>query len=326
MLEGVHGAKITLEADTMARIGRHPSLVTFHGISRSPQGTAVLVVELAKQGSLDSLLLRHKGNVSLQVKLAMAAQICEGMIAMQTEGIIHRDLAARNILAFAFSPLDPSVVVVKVSDYGLSIPDDPSMGGSRPGAATVSGEGRPFRYMPPEALCVPYGAPRAWSQASDVWAFGVTLWEILQECDEGCGPWMAPWHDEEQVKAALTAGQTLTRPPGCPPPVDAILRQCWARDPTDRPTFSTLQRRIGEVRIAIAEASSAASWRVQAEAAITERDHLRLLAAVGRAPGGAESERERSRWEEEKACLISEALSSMQERESLCPYMVITAL
>lgn len=95
VLEGVHGAQIRLEADTMARLGRHPSLVTFYGLSRSPQGSSVLVCELARHGSLDSLLLRHRGEVSLQVKLAMAGQICQGMVAMHTEGIIHRDLAAR---------------------------------------------------------------------------------------------------------------------------------------------------------------------------------------------------------------------------------------
>ena len=76
----------------------------------------------------------------------MLRQICSGMEALAAEGIVHRDLALRNVLLFGFDADDVEKVVVKVSDFGLSLSIS---GGTH---KTVAGGPKPVRYMAPESL------------------------------------------------------------------------------------------------------------------------------------------------------------------------------
>ena len=78
--------------------------------------------------------------------VAMLRQICSGMEALAAEGIVHRDLALRNVLLFGFDADDVEKVVVKVSDFGLSLS---IYGGTH---KTVAGGPKPVRYMAPESL------------------------------------------------------------------------------------------------------------------------------------------------------------------------------
>ena len=102
------------------------------------------------------------------------------MAAVAAAGVVHRDLAARNVLLAAARP-----PVVRVADFGLSliVPDAPASaaplfypGGAYGGA----GRGRgtvPVRWAAPEGLM-----RGVWAEASDVWAFGVLLWEVRRPC------------------------------------------------------------------------------------------------------------------------------------------------
>lgn len=162
------------EAELLARLSKHPSLIRFYGKASDDEGHDYLVTELASQGSLDSVLekLDAEGQTAcLGVMMAIAHQICEGMEAVAAEGLIHRDLACRNVMVFGLNPADPSETDVKVCDFGLS----------RAGHTFYGGElAVPVRWMPPESL-----THRRWSEKSDVWAFGVVLWEIFSN---GCIP------------------------------------------------------------------------------------------------------------------------------------------
>ena len=107
---------------------------------------------------------RCDSRVLWQVVAAIAAQICDGMLALESSGIVHRDLAARNILLRSFDTTIPSRISVCIADFGLAVPDDYYGGG----------KAIPVRWVPPEVL-----RRRRFSSKSDVWAFCVTLWEVL---------------------------------------------------------------------------------------------------------------------------------------------------
>ena len=161
-----HGAPDT-EAEVFERLGQHPRLTRLLGKSVDPDGRIVHVAEYAGLGSLDVVVeAMEQGGTAPDdaVLLQIAIQVCEGMEKVVETGLIHRDLALRNVLVFGLEPQDPRQVRVKVADYGLT----------RSGAYYYSCEDQvPVRWMPPEALL-----RRRWSEKSDVWSFGVLLWEL----------------------------------------------------------------------------------------------------------------------------------------------------
>ena len=150
--------------------------------------------------------------------------------------VVHRDLAARNILVFEeLDPADPRSVRVKVSDFGLS---RPGCYYQRTGAVT---EALPVRYMPPEAI-----QRNKWSEKSDVWAFGVLLWEVATL---GEIPYFV--NSDGEVKAGVCSGALrLPCPEGLPEVIfKGIIEPCWAKRAADRPTFASLRIAILEAQL-----------------------------------------------------------------------------
>ena len=204
------GGSCEEEAATLVKLGRHPNLVRYLGVCNEGPDQ-LLLTELAPHGSLDHFLEAHEDEVTLPHKLKMLEQICAGMVALRGEGMVHRDLAVRNILVFAFEAHDPAATVVKITDFGL-----------------VQGEAVPFRWMPPEAL-----QRRRFSEKSDVWAYGVTAWELLTD---GQMPF-AFITSAEAVAERVCGGERLKRPGECPDALWALMQRMWAERPADRPTF-----------------------------------------------------------------------------------------
>ena len=215
------GGSCEEEAATLVKLGRHPSLVRYFGMCNEGPDQ-LLLTELAPHGSLDQLLEAREDEVTMAHKLKMLEQICAGMVALSGVGMVHRDLAARNILVFAFDARDPAATVVKITDFGLAVDRHYQT------HATVQGEAVPFRWMPPEAL-----KRRRFSEKSDVWAFGVTAWELLTG---GQIPF-AFIASNEAVAERVCGGERLTRPGECPDALWALLLRVWAERPADRPTF-----------------------------------------------------------------------------------------
>eukprot|EP00960_Hanusia_phi_P039119 753770-Hanusia_phi.AAC.3 len=179
------GSQVTMqkalqEIKVFHELGLHDNLLRLCGLTVEPEvGDICLVTEYAPRGSLDQVLsTAHDNNVicSPLVQLAAAAQICNGMAHLALHQVVHRDLAARNVLVFSWDHNDQTSIHLKIADYGLAVMASKGYGKG----ATVSTAGsvaRPIRWMAPESI-----TRRQYSEKSDVWAFGVTMWEIWTYC------------------------------------------------------------------------------------------------------------------------------------------------
>jgi serine/threonine protein kinase len=220
------------EARTFLKMGRHPRLVRFYGQCEDGE-TYVLVTEFARQGSLSDSMERLEATITLSHKVVMLQQICAGMSALAESGVVHRDLAIRNVLLFAYDPDNVSATSVKLCDFGMSVS---SYGNTH---RTIAAGELPIRYLPPESLM-----KRRFSEKSDVWAFGVTAWELLTD---GTIPYFEL--ADADVTAHVCGGGRLARPPGCPDGLWKMIQGCWAKSPQDRPTFAQLAVELGTLSL-----------------------------------------------------------------------------
>nr|XP_041567721.1 non-receptor tyrosine-protein kinase TYK2 isoform X1 [Taeniopygia guttata] len=210
----------------------HENIVKYKGCC-SEQGDKVvqLIMEYVPLGSLREFLPKHP--LSLSHLLLFAQQICEGMAYLHSLHYIHRDLAARNVLL-------ENEHVVKIGDFGLAkaVPE-----GHEYYRVREDGDSPVFWYAP-ECLkeCKFY-------YASDVWSFGVTLYELLTRCDPGSSP---PAKFLEMIGATqgqmtvlrlielLERGKRLPMPRDCPCEVFRVLQLCWEAEASFRPAFPNL--------------------------------------------------------------------------------------
>ncbi|GAB0201804.1 non-receptor tyrosine-protein kinase TYK2 [Grus americana] len=210
----------------------HENIVKYKGCC-SEQGEKIvqLIMEYVPLGSLRDYLPKH--NVSLAHILLFAQQICEGMAYLHSLHYIHRDLAARNVLL-------ENENVVKIGDFGLAkaIPE-----GHEYYRVCEDGDSPVFWYAV-ECLkeCKFY-------YASDVWSFGVTLYELLTRCDSGQSP---PVKFIEMIGATqgqmtvlrlielLDRGRRLPSPKDCPCEIYRLMKNCWEAEASFRPAFHNL--------------------------------------------------------------------------------------
>ena len=228
----IRQGNIVDETKMLLRLGRHPRLVRFYGQCKQVrEQDPFIVTEFAEFGSLSDVIGRmsDEGTLSkltMHHKIIMMAQICEGMKALSDAKVVHGDLAARNVLLFQYNPSCPGSTSVKVSDFGLSM-------GLYGQSYAYGKENKPMpiRYVPPEVI-----QRRKFSEKSDVWAFGITMWEILNDCK-------FPYYDIPEDKEVITfvlGGGRLTAPPKCPDILWNLMQECWQAQPSKRPSFSEL--------------------------------------------------------------------------------------
>ena len=227
------------EIEVFSVLGKHRHLAELLATTTHPQsGDQCMVMEFAEQGSLDNVLVsavEHDIVVSDQVLLTIAVQVADAMMQLELHQVIHRDLAARNILVFQFDATDWTKVLVKVTDYGLALLAEKGSTAGKMVSTHGASLAGPIRWMAPESL-----QRRMYSLKSDVWAYGVLVWEILT-----LG--LVPYHaipTDEAVAAAVVSGKRLERPEHCPEAVWAVLLSCWRDRPKDRPTMAEILAKL----------------------------------------------------------------------------------
>ncbi|XP_062833844.1 tyrosine-protein kinase ABL2 isoform X2 [Anolis carolinensis] len=202
------------EASVMKEI-KHPNLVQLLGVCTLEPPFYIVTEYMPFGNLLDYLRECNREEVTAVVLLYMATQISSAMEYLEKKNFIHRDLAARNCLVGENH-------VVKVADFGLSR----LMTGDT--YTAHAGAKFPIKWTAPESL-----AYNTFSIKSDVWAFGVLLWEIATY---GMSPY--PGIDLSQVYDLLEKGYRMEQPEGCPPKVYELMRACWKWNPLDRPSFA----------------------------------------------------------------------------------------
>ncbi|XP_071513555.1 proto-oncogene tyrosine-protein kinase ROS isoform X2 [Panulirus ornatus] len=181
-----------------------------------------LILELMEGGDLLSYLRSSRGaehGLTLADLVAMCLDVAKGCVYLEEMHYVHRDLAARNCLV---STTDPESRIVKIGDFGLARDIYKNDYYRKEGEGLL-----PVRWMSPESL-----VDGVFTSHSDVWAFGVLLWEILT-----LGQQPYPARTNLEVLHYVRSGGRLNRPPNCPEELHKLMERCWSYSPENRPTF-----------------------------------------------------------------------------------------
>ncbi|PRP78274.1 LRR receptor-like serine/threonine-protein kinase GSO1-like [Planoprotostelium fungivorum] len=204
------------EVGILQNLKVHPNIVTFIGMTFPPQSLS-LITEFCAGGSLYEFL--RKNDCMMDEKLKFISEIALGMLHLHKEKVIHRDLAVRNILLSRH-------LEAKVADFGLSREQENTDVASQ--TQQMIG---PIKWMSPEAIL-----HSQYSTKSDVFSFGVTVWEIIT-VDE-------PWAEMDAISVAMhvvaSPNHRLSVPQGTVPLLSQMMTACWKTDPIDRPTFEEI--------------------------------------------------------------------------------------
>uniref|UniRef100_A0A3Q2R269 non-specific protein-tyrosine kinase n=1 Tax=Fundulus heteroclitus TaxID=8078 RepID=A0A3Q2R269_FUNHE len=213
--------KFLSEADLMKNLD-HPHIVRLIGVIEVDP--VWIVMELYEHGELGNYLVEQQYILTTAQLTQYCLQICKALAYLEGLNMVHRDIAVRNVLV-------ASAECVKLGDFGLSRYIDEQ----EYYKASVSR--LPIKWMAPESINF-----RRFTSASDVWMFGVCVWEIFSMAQQ---PFF--WLENGQVINQLESGVRLQKPQTCPPTIYGLLTRCWAYEPHSRPTFGELVRSFSEI-------------------------------------------------------------------------------
>nr|XP_015199865.1 PREDICTED: fibroblast growth factor receptor 3 isoform X1 [Lepisosteus oculatus] len=220
------------EMEMMKMIGKHKNIINLLGAC-TQDGPLYVLVEYASKGNLREYLRARRPpgmdysfdtckipdeQLTFKDLVSCAYQVARGMEYLASQKCIHRDLAARNVLVTEDN-------VMKIADFGLAR-DVHNIDYYK---KTTNGR-LPVKWMAPEALF-----DRVYTHQSDVWSYGVLLWEIFTL---GGSPY--PGIPVEELFKLLKEGHRMDKPANCTHELYMIMRECWHAVPSQRPTFRQL--------------------------------------------------------------------------------------
>ncbi|XP_016063288.1 PREDICTED: focal adhesion kinase 1 isoform X3 [Miniopterus natalensis] len=243
--------KFLQEALTMRQFD-HPHIVKLIGVIT--ENPVWIIMELCTLGELRSFLQVRKYNLDLASLILYAYQLSTALAYLESKRFVHRDIAARNVLV-------SSNDCVKLGDFGLSRYMEDS-------TYYKASKGKlPIKWMAPESINF-----RRFTSASDVWMFGVCMWEILMH---GVKPFQGVKNND--VIGRIENGERLPMPPNCPPTLYSLMTKCWAYDPSRRPRFTELKAQLRTTSMPVVQScylqevghiGSVRTWRKYKEATI----------------------------------------------------------
>ncbi|XP_034153191.1 protein-tyrosine kinase 2-beta isoform X2 [Esox lucius] len=200
----------------------HPHIVRLIGVIEVDP--VWIVMELYTHGELGTYLVENQRYLNSVTLILYSLQICKALAYLEGLNMVHRDIAVRNVLV-------ASQECVKLGDFGLSryIEEEEYY------KASVSR--LPIKWMAPESINF-----RRFTTASDVWMFGVCVWEVMSL---GQQPFF--WLENGQVINHLESGVRLPKPSLCPPTLYNLLTHTWSYDPHTRPTFTQLVCKLSDI-------------------------------------------------------------------------------
>ncbi|XP_045550061.1 tyrosine-protein kinase receptor Tie-2 [Salmo salar] len=217
------------ELEVLCKLGHHPNIINLLGACEH-RGYLYLAIEFAPHGNLLDFLRKSRvletdpafaianstaSTLTSQQLLHFAADVARGMDYLAQKQFIHRDLAARNILV-------GDNFVAKIADFGLSRGQE---------VYVKKTMGRlPVRWMAIESLTY-----SVYTTNSDVWSYGVLLWEIVSLGGTPyCGMTCAELYEK------LPQSYRLEKPLNCDDEVYDLMGQCWREKPYKRPSFQQI--------------------------------------------------------------------------------------
>ncbi|XP_075057251.1 protein-tyrosine kinase 2-beta isoform X2 [Mixophyes fleayi] len=200
----------------------HPHIVKLIGIIEDDP--IWIVMELYAFGELGHYLEKNKSTLQVLTMILYSLQICKALAYLEGISCVHRDIAVRNILVASHE-------CVKLGDFGLSryLEEEEYY------KASVTR--LPIKWMAPESINF-----RRFTSASDVWMFGVCMWEILSF---GKQPFF--WLENKDVISVIEKGDRLPKPETCPPTLYTLMTRCWTYDPSERPKFTELVCSLSDI-------------------------------------------------------------------------------
>jgi serine/threonine protein kinase len=209
-------AAFAQEAELMRALPPHRNVIRLIGVVTKTQPNCI-VTAFAQNGSLEAYLKSNRGKLSPTQRLTMCIDAANGVMHLHKHKLVHRDIAARNFLIDARG-------TILITDFGMTraVVSDSGTTRARTG---------PLRYMPPESL-----QKQEYSTASDVWAFGVLMWEVESGAATPYGHLTLP----QTAMQVVMEGLRLEEPENCYPGLFDVMLRCWRTEVSDRATLDQI--------------------------------------------------------------------------------------
>lgn len=202
----------------------HPNVLRAYGITIF-ENPIMLILEFAPYGSLKHYLRERSTRIDTSMLVKFCKDAARGMLYITSRRIIHCDIAARNCLVGRNNE-------IKICDFGLAIEGSDKVYVS----SMIS---LPIKWLPPESLEM-----GEFSEKSDVWSYGILLWEIFTKCKYEPFPSLTT----SQAKIEIISGKQPVQPPCDMPSTHVnVMNRCFIRNPDERISFEGIYKSLNSI-------------------------------------------------------------------------------